>query len=364
MGTISTGVSTQQTLTSTAAQTTTAQQTATTTAAASTTALTSTQRAQGTLQSLEQAISALTSALSFNIHPSVNSAFGQIINYFNALIGWIGRAFPGAGGNTGGGNTGGGGTVNPNFTPGSLSLANVPKDANGNITSAFLQNVLKPTNAVNTTIFDASDPSGLSKFARVGIRMLGHDLYDGAINGDVALRTLFAPDASHNTAFTQDAATVDMVKEWGRRDLADDGVINGSAYVKLIEQVWPATDGVAITGFANRLKLKAANTNAQEIFRTTNNVETPNGINSFVSQTGISANNLLNMSLWGHRILDKSFTGQSIANSALNDPTSIDFGFTHLNSSTLGFVQGLASNPNATGQMGVGVLNTLLAHLR
>jgi hypothetical protein len=232
-------------------------------------------------------------------------------------------------------------------------------DQNGNVTQDFLKNMLTPTNAVNTNIFDSSDPSGLSKFARIGIRMLGHDLYDGKWNGDVALRALFAPTQSGNTPFNATPATTDMVKQWGKMDLEDDGKINGSVYAKLIEDVWPTTDGPSIAGFANGIQFKNANLNAAELFRQTPNVETPDGVTQFVQQSGVSANELLNLSLWGHRILDKNNTAQGIAQAALTDPTSIDFGLTHLDSGTQSFVQGLSTNPSAKSTVGLGVLNLL-----
>lgn len=232
-------------------------------------------------------------------------------------------------------------------------------DANGNITQSFVRSMLTPTNTVNTNLFNASDPSGLSKFAKIGIRLMGHDLYDGTANGDVVLRTLLAPAKSGNTPFTTSAETIDMVKQWGKMDLDDDGKINGSVYGKLVEDVWPVTDGVNIAGFAKGLNYKDANLNATELFRATPNVETPEGLTQFVQQSGVTDTELLNFSLWGHRILDKANTTQQIAQSALNDPTSIDFGLTHFNSNTINFAQGLVNNPNAKTTVGLGVLNLM-----
>lgn len=246
-----------------------------------------------------------------------------------------------------------------NFPPGTLPQNQVPVDAQGNVRQDFINSMLTPTNQVDTGLFDGNHPSGLSKFARVGLRMLGHDMYDGQINGDVALRTLLAPDQSHNRAFTSTPETIDMVKEWGRRDLQDDGTINGSVYGQLIEDVWPTTDDVPIPGFADRLNYKAANLNAGELFRTTPDVTTPDGLNQWSAQTGRSIQDLQTFSFWGHRILEPNKTMQQIAQEAINDPTSIDFGLTHATPGTLAFAQQLANDPNAKRTVGGGVLNML-----
>jgi len=239
----------------------------------------------------------------------------------------------------------------------------VPVDANGNITKDFLTKMLTPHAAVNTNLFDNTDKSGLSKFARVGIRMLGHDLYDGKINGDVALRTLLNPSGSNNSAFNATPETTDMAREWGLKDLQDDGKINGSAELKLIEDVWPTTDGVPIPGFAAGLKKTDANLNVNELFRNTPNVETPQGLQQFTQATGDSTTDLLNFSMWGHRILDKSFTAQGIANSALTDPTSIDFGLANATPEDKAFAQKIANDPSAKSTVGLGVLNFLTNQL-
>jgi hypothetical protein len=239
----------------------------------------------------------------------------------------------------------------------------VAKDANGNVSQNFLNTMLTPKSSVNTNLFDSSSASGLSKFALVGIRMLGHDLYDGEINGDVALRTLFNPTGSNNAPFNATPATTDMVRAWGQKDLQDDGTINGSAYVKLIEDVWPTTDGVPIPGFANGLQKTNANLNVDELFRNTTNVETPQGLQQFVQNSGVSVTELLNFSLWGHRIMDKSFTTQNIAQEALSNPTSIDFGLTNATPEGKAFAQSLVNNPNAKSTVGLGVLNFLTTQL-
>lgn len=223
--------------------------------------------------------------------------------------------------------------------------------------------MLTPHAAVNTNLFDPSSPSGLSQFALVGIRMLGHDLYDGTINGDVAIRALLNPNGSNNSPFTVDATTTDIDREWGLMDLEDDGKINGSAELKMIEDVWPTTDGTAITGFADSLKKTDANLNVNELFRNTPNVETPDGLTQFTQASGDSTTDLLNFSMWGHRILDKSNTAQGIAQSALTDPTSIDFGLTNATPDDIAFAQKIAADPNAKTTVGLGVLNFLTNQL-
>lgn len=236
-------------------------------------------------------------------------------------------------------------------------------DAQGNISQDFLRGMLTPSKAVNTSLFDANSPSGLSKFALVGIRMMGHDMYDGQINGDVALRALLNPTGSNNAAFTVNEDTVNIVKEWGRRDLQDDGKINGSVYGKLIEDVWPTTDGPNIAGFAGRLNFKDASLNVNELFRNTPNVETPEGLQQWIAGGG-RLQDLQIFSFWGHRIMDKSKTMQQIAQEALTDPKSIDFGLTHATPEATAFAQQLANDPNAKTTVGSGVLNLLLRLLR
>lgn len=73
----------------------------------------------------------------------------------------------------------------------------------------------------------------LTDFAKIGLRMFGHDLLDGRIDGDVALRTLLNPVGSDNTDFRRN---IELVKKWGEMDLNDDNTINGSVYRALVEQ--------------------------------------------------------------------------------------------------------------------------------
>lgn len=236
------------------------------------------------------------------------------------------------------------------------------------MTTAFVNQLFKTAKPVNTQLLDDKEPSGLSKFARVGLRMLGHDLYDGEINGDVAFRTLLAPDASHNRAIFQGskdtpeqiAANKDMVRKWGELDLKDDGKVNGSAFMKLVEDVWPTTDHVPIPGFAKDIKTKSASLNAAEMMRATPNVETPQGVTDFTQKAGVSAKELLNFSLWGHRILDRSFKTEDLAKDALTNPRSLDFGLTQFNPETRAYMTSLSKDPNATSTVGIGVLNLLI----
>lgn len=226
-----------------------------------------------------------------------------------------------------------------------------------------MRQMLTPQGPVDTRLFDNSHPSGMSDFARIGIRMMAHDMYDGQMNGDVVLRTLFNPEGSDNTAFTRDQRTIDIVKEWGRRDLEDDGVLNGSVYGKLIEDVWPLTDGVAIPGFANGLQFKTANTNVNELFRSFTPLNSAQGVREFEQRSGITAVELLGFSLWGHRIMDRNSTTQQIAQDALTNPQSIDFGIANFSNETRAFTQSLVNDPNATHTVGGAVLNLLNRHL-
>lgn len=240
-------------------------------------------------------------------------------------------------------------------------------DEQGNMTGDFVNQLFTTGKDVDTTILDDSDPSGLSNFAKVGIRMLGHDLYDGEINGDVAFRTLLAPDDSHNRAIFQHngmnedqiAENKDIVRQWGKMDLEDDGKVNGSAYVQLIEDVWPTTDHVPIPGFADDINTRDSSLNAGELMAETPNVETPEGVTEFQQKTGVSPKELLNFSLWGHRILDRDFTTQDLAQDALTNPRSIDFGLTQFNQENKDYMQSLTTDPNATSTVGLGVLNLL-----
>jgi hypothetical protein len=246
-------------------------------------------------------------------------------------------------------------------------LKDIPVDANGNMTNGFVNELFKTSGNVNTAIVDNNDPSGLSNFAKVGLRMLGHDLYDGEINGDVAFRTLLAPDESHNRAIFQHtgmtdaqiAENKDIVRKWGQMDLQDDGKVNGSAYIQLIEDVWPTTDHVAINGFADDIKTRNSTLKASELTAETPNVETPAGVTEFQQKTGVSAKELLNFSLWGHRILDKNNDTGDLAQDALTNPRAIDFGLTQFNQENKDYMQSLTTDPNATSTVGLGVLNLL-----
>jgi hypothetical protein len=247
-------------------------------------------------------------------------------------------------------------------------LSDIPVDAKGNMTSAFMNQLFKTAKPVNTQLLDDKEPSGLSKFARIGLRMLGHDLYDGEINGDVAFRTLLAPDASHNRDIFQGsrdtaaqiAANKDMVRKWGELDLKDDGKVNGSAYLKLVEDVWPTTDHVPIPGFAQGVQTKSASLNAAEMMRATPNVETLQGVTDFTKNSVVTAKELLNFSLWGHRILDRSFKTEELAKDALTNPRSLDFGLTQFSPETRAYMTSLSTDPNATSTVGIGVLNLLI----
>lgn len=94
----------------------------------------------------------------------------------------------------------------------------------------------------------------LTEFAKIGLRMFGHDLLDGRIDGDVALRTLLNPVGSDNTDFRRN---LELVKKWGELDLNDDNTINGSVYRALVEQCLVHTGANEIMSL-QRLPLSAA----------------------------------------------------------------------------------------------------------
>ena len=72
-----------------------------------------------------------------------------------------------------------------------------------------------------------TDASGEpTEFGNVGLRLFGHDVLDGKVDGDVTLRTLLNPVGSGNDDFRRN---VEYVKKWGDLDLKDDGQLNGSA---------------------------------------------------------------------------------------------------------------------------------------
>jgi hypothetical protein len=246
-------------------------------------------------------------------------------------------------------------TTPPAFVPGQIDRNTIPTDANGQMTTPFLRQLLTPSAPVDTNLFDASSPGGLSKFAKVGLRMLGHDLYDGRIDGDVATRSLLNPTGSNNTAFIRDQATTDITRQWGLMDLNDNGRIDGSAYVKLVEDVWPTTDGVSIRGFSN-MNFTPANLSVAEQFRNTPNVESAAGLAQWSQLSGRPITDLENFSLWGHRILTNETT-QQIAQGALTNPRAIDFGIVNATPETKAFAQQLVNDPNAKRTVGGGVLN-------
>ncbi|MDD2869261.1 hypothetical protein [Neomegalonema sp.] len=65
-----------------------------------------------------------------------------------------------------------------------------------------------------------------TEFGNVGLRLFGHDVLDGKVDGDVTLRTLLNPVGSGNDDFRRN---LEYVKKWGQMDLRDDGALNGSA---------------------------------------------------------------------------------------------------------------------------------------
>jgi hypothetical protein len=175
---------------------------------------------------------------------------------------------------------------------------------------------LLANNVTDTALIGAD--GDLTKFAKVGVRAVGHDLLDGRFDGDVVMRTITNPAGSGNADLV---ANIDMIKKWGQLDLQDNGKVDGSALASLVERIWPNTDFRAIPGQLttgpsfNDASMDRAewNRNLDSVVDFTNprdpKVNLP-VLNATAAQLGVSSFDLLDATIWGHRVLDLQGTQQ------------------------------------------------------
>lgn len=157
------------------------------------------------------------------------------------------------------------------------------------------------TNIGDQAVFNADN--SLTDFGKVGLRMFGHDILDGKVDGDVVMRSLLNPSGSDNTDFRRN---IEYVKKWGELDLADDNTMNGSVYRKLVEQCWTIVNGGGISPLQG-LALTPSSTN-EEVWRT----DVPNmfdfksfkvNLDSYqklAQSYGLNVLELTDLVLWGH----------------------------------------------------------------
>lgn len=198
--------------------------------------------------------------------------------------------------------------------------------------------------------------SGVSRFDSISLRLWGHDLYDdGKNNGSVLLKTLFNPDGSHNEAFLKDAESRRTVAIQLISDIKDDGVINGSSLRYTMGKVYRDTTNHDIMGQLFSTPLEAASLDPAEIMRNLPDFQTADGLRQAPSVTGLSLEQLLAASLWGHDASDQRATGAngpwnidgSVIAPALNDRNSIDWGFANATPQLKAYTQGLADKDKA-----------------
>ncbi len=202
----------------------------------------------------------------------------------------------------------------------------------------------------------SGDPSGLSQYERVSLRMWGHDIQDdGLNNGSVILKTLLNAKASGNEAFLKDTGSVQTVYSHLYQDYFDDYAIDGSSLRRSMANTYAKVTGHDIWPQLSRAPYIPANLSYSEVFRPAPDMKTPQGLQQMVRDTGLSLNNLLNTSLWGHDAIDQFGPGGrnldgSVLAPALNDPQSIDFGFVNSSPETRAYTAGLINRD--VGQFG------------
>lgn len=147
------------------------------------------------------------------------------------------------------------------------------------------------------------DRGNLTDFGKIGLRMFGHDLLDGRIDGDVALRTLLNPEGTDNSDLRRN---VEFIKRWGEMDLADDNAINGSVYRKLVEDCWsilggqgtPVTQNLALTLASNDDNIWRTDTAPMFDFKNFKvNLES---YQQLAKNYNLTTNELTDLVLWGH----------------------------------------------------------------
>jgi hypothetical protein len=189
--------------------------------------------------------------------------------------------------------------------------------------------------------------SGLNAYERQTLRMWGHDIQDdGKNDGSVLLKSLLNPKGSDNEAFVRTPEAQAVTWDHLRRDLFDDGQINGSSIRQDFAQIYQKVTGHDISGALNRAPYQSANLSLNEIFRQQPDMRTADGLKQVSQNTGLSVNEFLNTALWGHDAFDRRGPGGrnidgSVLGPSLYNPRSIDYGFVNSSPGTKAYTQGL-----------------------
>lgn len=195
--------------------------------------------------------------------------------------------------------------------------------------------------------YGSSQPSAPTQWQRDVMQTWAHDLYDdGLNNGSVLLKALMNPEDSQNKGLVDTDHGKRAVYDLYRQDLRDDRQINGSSLRNAFGHIYWQVTGHDISQQLASAPYQRADLSYRNIFKTAPNPRTPEGIQQVSKNSGLSVNQLLTASLWGHDFFDKPARNGytidgSVLNSALNDPNSIDYGFVHSSPQTEQFVKGL-----------------------
>ncbi len=204
----------------------------------------------------------------------------------------------------------------------------------------------------------------LSRFESVSLRMWGHDIQDdGKNNGSVILKTLYNAQGSGNDAFLKTPEAQQTLLYHLNADYYDNGQIDGSSLRGTFGQVYQKVTGHDISQQLWSAPLIPFPISQQTVFQNAPDMRTAEGLQQMSTLTGLSLNQLLNTSLWGHDASDPSARGNwidgSVLNGALNDPKSIDFGFVHATPQLTQYTQGLVDRDTQQfGSVNGNALNT------
>jgi len=140
-------------------------------------------------------------------------------------------------------------------------------------------------------------------FANIGLRMFGHDILDGRVDGDVAMRALLNPEGTDNADFRQN---IELLKKWGELDLNDDNRINGSVYRDLAEQYWQNAGGEGSAPLSAFPDFEAVQddrfwrTDVPATFDFASGSVNREAFANLASNYGLSEVELTDVVLWGH----------------------------------------------------------------
>jgi hypothetical protein len=189
--------------------------------------------------------------------------------------------------------------------------------------------------------------SGLTEYERITLRLWGHDIQDdGKNDGSVLLKTLLNPEGSDNTAFHRSPSNLSIVFDHLIRDMRDDGQINGTSIRQDFGQIYQKVTGHDISQQLANAPKQAADLSFQELFRQQPDMRSREGLQQISRNTGLSVNEFLNISLWGHDAIDQKAPNTrnidgSVLRPSLTDRNNLDFGFVNSSPGTKAYTQGL-----------------------